>query len=74
MVVDRLSKYAHFMSLTHPFIAVEVAQVYLDNVFKLYGWPKSIVSDRDSIFLSSFWRGLFSIHGTEFKTSTAYHP
>lgn len=62
------------MSLSHPYIAIEVAQVYVDNVFKLYGWPRSIVSDRNSIFLSTFWQGLFSIHGTEFLLSSANHP
>ena len=62
------------MSLSHPFTAVDVAQSYLDNVFKLHGWPKSIVSDRDPIFLYNFWKGLFSIHGTEFKLSSSYHP
>lgn len=73
VVVDRLSKYAHFMAMIHPFTAVEVAQCYLDNVFRLHGWLRSIVSDRDAIFLSQFWKGLFSLHGTDFLLSLAYH-
>lgn len=74
VVVDRLSKYAHFIPLFHPYTAVQVAQVYLDYVFKLHGWPRSIVTDRDAFFISHFWQVLFSIQGTEFCFSSAYHP
>lgn len=54
MVVDRLSKYVHFMALSHPYTALDVARVILDTVSKLHGMPTSIVSDKDVVFISSF--------------------
>ena len=74
VVVDRFSKYAHFIGLSHPYTALEVAQAYLDHVFKLHGWPHSIISDRDKVFLSDFWQALLSIQGSLLLMSTAYHP
>nr|GEW54628.1 putative mitochondrial protein [Tanacetum cinerariifolium] len=74
VVVDRLNKYAYFMALSHPYTASSVAQAFLDLVYKLHGLPNSIVSDRDNVFLSHFWKSLFKILKVELKLSTAYHP
>jgi hypothetical protein len=74
VVVDRLSKYAHFYALQHPFTTSKLAQFFMDQVFKLHGMPHSIVSDRDSTFTRNFWQELFKIQGTALHLSTTYHP
>lgn len=74
VVVDRLSKYAHFMPLAHPCTAITVAQVFFENVFKLHGMPESIVCDCDPTFTGVFWTTLFKLQGTDFNLSSAYHP
>ena len=74
VVVDRLSKYAHFIPLTHPYSTKEVAEVFLKEVVRLHGFPTSTVSDKDRVFISSFWSELFKLSGTKLKFSSAYHP
>jgi len=61
VVVDRLSKYAHFIAMSHPYTTSSVAQAFFDNVFKFHGMPKTIVSDRDRVFLGDFWQQLFKL-------------
>ena len=73
-MVDRLTKFGHFIPLSHPFTAVQVAQVFLDNVYKLHGLPESIITDRDRVFTSGFWQELFRMAGTELHYSSSYHP
>jgi hypothetical protein len=74
VVVDRFTKYAHFIPMKHPFSAPQVARVFVDSVVKLHGMPKSIISDRGALFTSQFWRQLFQKLGTKLQFTTAYHP
>jgi len=74
VVVDKFSKFAHFIPMKHPFTALTVAKVYMDNVYKLHGMPSSLISDRDRIFTSTLWRELFNLAGVQLRMSSAYHP
>ncbi|XP_044476613.1 uncharacterized protein LOC123204119 [Mangifera indica] len=74
VVVDRLTKYSHFLVLSHPYTAKEVAALFGKEIVRLHGYPRSIVSDRDRLFMSQFWGELFRSVGTTLKFSSAYHP
>lgn len=74
VVVDRLTKMAHFIP-TNATIDVEgLARVFLDNVIRLHGVPVDIVSDRGSVFVSNLWSRITNQLGISRKLSTAYHP
>jgi hypothetical protein len=64
VVVDRLTKYGHFLALAYPFTALTVANLFFEQIFRLHGLPQTIVSDRDKVFTSSFWRE-FSLPSTD---------
>ena len=59
-VVDRFSKATHFILLGHPYTATTVARAFFAEVVRLQGIPASIVSDRDPVFISAFWRSFFA--------------
>ena len=73
VVVDRLTKYAHFCALSHPFKEIKVATAFMEIIQKLHGNPNIIVSDRDPIFTGIFWMELFSCLGTQLAHSSSYH-
>jgi hypothetical protein len=74
VIMDRFTKYGHFFPVKHPYSAASIAQLFLDNIVKLHGVPKSIVLDRDKVFTSSFWTELFKLLQTDLKFSSTYHP
>lgn len=73
VIVDRLSKYAHFIALKHPFNAKLVAVIFVREIIRLHGCLRSIVSYHDKIFTSLFWEELMRLLGTTLRCSTAYH-
>ncbi|MCO5603769.1 hypothetical protein L7F22_057921 [Adiantum nelumboides] len=73
-MVDRFSKQAHFIPVRKAIKADHMARVFLAQIFKHHGMPKSIVSDRDPRMTGLFWRALFENLGTKVSFSSAYHP
>ncbi|KAL0537629.1 hypothetical protein IC582_026612 [Cucumis melo] len=74
VVVDRLTKSAHFVPGKSTYTASKWAQLYMSEIVRLHGVPVSIVSDRDARFTSKFWKGLQTAMGTRLDFSTAFHP
>lgn len=74
VIVDRFSKYTYFVGLRHPYTTATIVEAFIREIVRLHGFPSSIVSDRDKIFLSNFRQELFRLHETELKRSTSYHP
>lgn len=74
VVVDRFTKYAHFIAMKHPISVQSVTKAFTDNVFKLHGLPTVMVTDRDRIFTSKLWQDLFKSLGVTLHFSTSYHP
>jgi hypothetical protein len=73
-VVDRFSKYCHFIPLAHPYSVESVVQVFFVEVVRLHRVPQSIVSDRDPVFTSLFWKELMRLTGSKLDMMSAFHP
>ncbi|KAM0052023.1 putative nucleotidyltransferase, Ribonuclease H [Helianthus debilis subsp. tardiflorus] len=74
VVVDRLTKSAHFLPIREDFSAEKLAKIYVDEIVSRHGVPLDIISDRDARFSSHFWKTMQSALGTQLNLSTAYHP
>ena len=74
IVVNRLTKSAHFISIKVKDPMDKLARLYVQNIVRLHGVPSAIILDRDSHFTSRFWQSLQKAMGTELKFSTTFHP
>lgn len=74
VVVDRMTKYAHFIDLSYPYTTTTMADVFWKRVHCLHGTPESIATDKDREFLSNFWQSLFRLLGIQLHYSITYYP
>jgi IS30 family transposase len=74
VIVDRLTKVAHFLAVKANYSVSRLAELYVDNILKLHGASKSIVSDRGPQFTAQSWKSLHASLGTKLNYSTAFHP
>lgn len=73
-VTDRMSKMVHILPCKKTITGEGTARLFIDNIFRLHGMPKAIVSDRDARFMSAFWQELMRLLDTDLLMSTAMHP
>ena len=74
LVVDQLTKVAHFIPVKTTYTSAKLAQLYMSRIISLHGVPKGIVSDRGTQFTSHCWRQLHESLGTRLEFSTVFHP
>ena len=74
VVVDTLTKSAHFISVWVKYTAEKLAELYISQIVRLHGFPISVISDRGSLFTSYFWKTLQHGLGTQLDMSTTFHP
>ncbi|KAL4336182.1 hypothetical protein GQ457_07G005600 [Hibiscus cannabinus] len=74
VIVDRFTKCAHFLPIHTTYTYDKLAELYIREIVRLHGVPKSIVSDRDPKFTSRFWESLHAALGSRLSFSTSYHP
>ena len=73
VVVDKLTKSAHFIPMRDTYDVMDVERVFINEVVRLHGVPKKLISDRDPKFTSKFWTSMQSALGTQLNLSSSYH-
>jgi hypothetical protein len=71
VVVDMLTKCAHFFAIPTDYKAIQVAEIFFREVFRLHDLPRQMVNDRDGCFINAFWQELFRLVGTKLAMSTS---
>lgn len=74
VVVDRLTKYVHFIVIPTKIIAAWLAEFFVVEIYWLHEIPKVIISYRDSLFLRIFWKDIFKLSGTKLSNCSNYDP
>ena len=74
VVVDKLSKVSQFIPIKSTYKEIDIANIFMKEIFRLHGMPKEIVSGRDTKITSSFWKSLMASFETKLLFSTTYHP
>jgi hypothetical protein len=73
VVVDTLTKIVHFISAHTTYQALDIARIYFNEIVRLHGVSRKIISDRGSIFTGCFWTSFQEALGTQLNFSTSYH-
>lgn len=74
MIICHLTSMVHLVATKQTYRARDIAEVMFDRVYKLHGMPRAIVSDRDTLFTSTFWDKLNELTGIQLRMSTSFHP
>ena len=73
VMVDKLSKESHFIPVKDTYQAINIADIFMKEIFRLHGVPKVLISDRDAKFIGNFWKDLFKGLSMQLNFSATYH-
>jgi hypothetical protein len=74
VVIDKVSKSGHFIPVKYTYKDINIVEIFMKEIFRLYGIPKMVILDRDVKFTFTFWKELFAGLNTNLNFSTSYHP